>query len=152
MNDEFQWRTQLGKLRDSVQPERDLWPQIDTRLQAPHRHRRLIGVALVASAAIIGLTSVLMPRFLSPRSSQVTVAASARTSAQRGEPLPIARTPLDWAVPKNPALAAAAHDLDDASAQLQRALEQHPDAVFLVGLLNRTNAQRMRLLREPFTG
>jgi hypothetical protein len=51
-------------------------------------------------------------------------------------------------VPANPALAAASRDLDSASVQLQQALEQHPQAVFLVGLLNRTNSQRMRLLRQ----
>ena len=50
------------------------------------------------------------------------------------------------------AIAAAAQDLDSASADLQQALEQRPDAVFLVGLLNRTNGQRMRLLREPYAG
>jgi hypothetical protein len=63
------------------------------------------------------------------------------------------RTALDWAVPADPALAASAQNLDDASAQLQDALEQRPDAVFLVGLLNRTNAMRLRLMRKsPYSG
>ena len=63
------------------------------------------------------------------------------------------RTPLDWAVPADPALVASAQNLDDASAQLQDALEQRSDAVFLVGLLNRTNAMRLRLMRKsPYSG
>jgi hypothetical protein len=57
-------------------------------------------------------------------------------------------TALDWAVPDDPTLAASAQNLDNASAQLQDALEQRPDAVFLVGLLNRTNSMRLRLLRK----
>lgn len=150
MNDEFQWRTEMGKLGGPVQPGRDLWPQIDARLQTPQRRMRIFGMAAAASVAVIGLTSLFVPHFISPRSDRTTLPVTASTSAPVGAPMP--RTALDWIVPKNPALAAAARDLDDASAQLQRALEQHPDAVFLVGLLNRTNAQRMRLLREPFTG
>ncbi len=63
------------------------------------------------------------------------------------------RTALDWAVPADPQLAATVQNLDSASAQLQDALEQRPDAVFLVGLLNRTNAQRLRLMRKsPYAG
>jgi hypothetical protein len=63
------------------------------------------------------------------------------------------RTALDWAVPADPQLAATVQNLDSASAQLQNALEQRPDAVFLVGLLNRTNAQRLRLMRKsPYAG
>jgi len=63
-----------------------------------------------------------------------------------------ALTAFEWSQPTNPKLAAAAQDLDNASAQLQTALEQHPDAVFLVGLLNRTNGQRMRLMQAPIQG
>jgi hypothetical protein len=63
------------------------------------------------------------------------------------------RTALDWAVPADPQLAVTVQNLDSASAQLQDALEQRPDAVFLVGLLNRTNAQRLRLMRKsPYAG
>jgi hypothetical protein len=51
-------------------------------------------------------------------------------------------------MPDDPTLAASAQNLDNASAQLQDALEQRPDAVFLVGLLNRTNSMRLRLLRK----
>jgi hypothetical protein len=45
----------------------------------------------------------------------------------------------------DPRLAGANIVLDAAHSELQHALEQHPDAVFLVSLLNRTNAQRMKL-------
>jgi hypothetical protein len=79
--------------------------------------------------------------------SQVQTPAPAVTAPERPS------TALDWAVPSDPQLAATAQGLDSASAQLQDALEQRPDAVFLVGLLNRTNAQRLRLMRKsPYAG
>ena len=37
--------------------------------------------------------------------------------------------------------------IDDARSQLEQAITEHPDAVFLVSLMNRTNAQRMKLER-----
>ena len=46
---------------------------------------------------------------------------------------------------QDPRLAGANIVIDAAHSELQAALEQHPDAVFLVSLLNRTNAQRMKI-------
>ena len=46
---------------------------------------------------------------------------------------------------EDPRLAGPNLVLDAAHSELQQALEAHPDAVFLVSLLNRTNAQRMKL-------
>lgn len=152
MNDEFHWRNELRKLGGPVQPVRDLWSEIDQRLDTPRRRLRLAGMAVAASVAVVCLTSLVVFRIL-PRALDTTVVPShVAALAHDSEMAPASRTALAWAVPDNPALAAAAYALDDASAQLQHALEQHPDAVFLVGLLNRTNAQRMRLLREPFAG
>ena len=73
-----------------------------------------------------------------------THTATATSGADDSTP----RTALAWAVPADPRLASAAQDLDTASAELQKALETRPDAVFLVSMINRTNAQRMRLLRQ----
>lgn len=152
MNDEFQLRSALRTLDVSVQPERDLWPQIGQRLQTPQRRRRLAGLAVAASLAILCMVSLLALRVRPHVSNAAVVSTKVVANTRVTATTPDSRTALSWAVPNDPALAAAAHNLDDASAQLQHALEQHPDAVFLVGLLNRTNSQRMRLLREPFTG
>ena len=59
---------------------------------------------------------------------------------------------VEFAQPAHPTLAAATLDLNDASTNIQEALEQRPDAVFLVGLLNRTNSQRLRLLKQSYAG
>lgn len=136
MNSEFQWRNQMRKLDVAVEPARDLWPQISARLRAapPRREARWPRLAAAAMFLIVCATLSWQLRDTTPE-----LDASARTA-------------LDWAQPSNPVLAAAAQDLDGASAQLQQALEQRPDAVFLVGLLNRTNSQRMRLLQAPSAG
>lgn len=47
----------------------------------------------------------------------------------------------------DPRLASAEVVLDAANQELDQALQQQPDAVFLVGLINRTHAQRRKLAR-----
>jgi uncharacterized protein YlxW (UPF0749 family) len=93
----------------------------------------------IAATLIMAVAGLVAQRTAQRHSSEVAL-------AERDVAMP--RTALDWAQPANPALAEAAQDLDGASAQLQQALEQQPDAVFLVGMLNRTNGQRMRLLQQ----
>jgi len=138
MNSEFEWRNGMRKLDGAVEPARDLWPQIHARI-APAARRRTQWPRFAAAAALL-----------------VALGAGVLAWRTHGDDMPeldaSARTALDWAQPANPLLAAAAQDLDGASAQLQQALEQRPDAVFLVGLLNRTNSQRMRLMQAPRAG
>jgi hypothetical protein len=146
MNNEFEWRDQMRKLGNPVEPARDLWPAVAAQIaaQRPRRARfSRIGMAIAASLLIAFAASLVAQRTQQHRSA---VAEGSYEDA-------IPRPALDWAQPNNPALAAAAQDLDGASTQLQQALEQNPDAVFLVGMLNRTNGQRMRLLQQsPYAG
>ncbi|MGH8090550.1 MAG: hypothetical protein ACREO6_03745 [Rudaea sp.] len=145
MNHEFQWRSEMRKLAGDAQPQRDLWPQIAARIAVrPATPRWRMGLGLAATLALAFGVATLAWRTQS--TNTIPIAATAPAHDATG---PAAdNAPLAWAVPANPALAAASRDLDNASVQLQQALEQHPQAVFLVGLLNRTNAQRMRLLRQ----
>ena len=136
MNSEFEWRNQMRKLGGAVEPTRDLWPQIHARLQ-PAARREAAWPRLAAAAMFLIVCGALGWHARQEPAAQLDASA---------------RTALDWAQPANPALAAAAQDLDGANAQLLQALEQRPDAVFLVGLLNRTNSQRMRLLQAPRAG
>lgn len=138
MNSEFQWRNELRKLEAPAEPAQDLWPSIQARIEAvPRQRARWPRLAVAAAAAAMaGGAGVL--------------AWHART-VQQAEP-ETSSTALEWSQPTDRKLAAAAQDLDSASAQLQQTLEQHPDAVFLVGLLNRTNSQRMRLMQAPYAG
>ena|SRR5882724_10289550 len=141
MNNEFEWRNEMRKLGGPDEPARDLWPDVATRIGAQRLRRRLprIGMALAASLIIVCAAGLIAQRAAQRHSPLVA-------EAERNAVMP--RTALDWVRPANPTLAEAAQDLDGASAQLQQALEQQPDAVFLVGLLNRTNGQRMRLLQQ----
>ena len=139
VNNEFEWRAGMRQLGGSVEPEHDLWSgiaaQIATRPSA-RQNRWQIAFAMAATLVI-----ALGAGLVAQRGNWQTLSADTRAPA-------VAPTALDWAQPRDAKLAAAARDLDNASANLQQALEQRPDAVFLVGLLNRANGQRMRLLRH----
>ncbi|MGH8040881.1 MAG: hypothetical protein ACREPN_02430 [Rudaea sp.] len=142
MNDEFAWRNGLGKLGGDVEPAHDLWPPIAARIAPRFARRWRAGLGLAAALAAAVAAGAFVWR------AQPTPAPSAVVVAAAPTPLPAASAPLAWAMPADPALAAAAHDLDEATVKLQQAMESDPRAVFLVGLLNRTNDQRMRLLRQ----
>jgi hypothetical protein len=166
MNNEFLWRNQMRKQAEAVEPSRDLWPAIAARLAttaASHRRSRRSQIGWLAIAATLvvaggaGLTAYRWQRAVrAPAPVAITAIDAQPVDAQPIAAQPAASTSatapeltaLDWAMPDDPALAASAQNLDNASAQLQDALEQRPDAVFLVGLLNRTNSMRLRLLRK----
>ena len=145
MNDEFAWRSELRKLGGDVEPQRDLWPWIAAGIAVrPATQRWRMGLGLAATLIMAcGVTAI---GWRTQSGNMHPVAATAVGHDAAG--LDADNAPLAWAVPANPALAVASRDLDSASIRLQQALETHPQAVFLVGLLNRTNAQRMRLLRQ----
>jgi len=162
MNNEFQWRQQMHKLAEPVAPAHDLWPAIAARIDGvrfatgsgPSRSRRALAgwIALAATVVIACTAALVVYRAKSdvavPGQSAVVRAEPAAPSVTARASAELPRTALDWAQPDDPQLAASAAHLDNASAQLQDALEQRPDAVFLVGLLNRTNAMRLRLMRK----
>ena len=145
---EFQWRNQMRKLDETVEPARDLWPDIAARIAqhpraASRRDWRRGFTAIAATLVVASAAGLLAYRLDRSRVGSVP-APAAIAAANDATPL----TALDWAVPADPKLATVAQGLDKASADLQAALEARPDAVFLVSMLNRTNAQRMRLLRQ----
>jgi len=137
MNNEFEWRSEMRKLGGSVEPVHDLWPNIAAQIATRstlRQNRWQIAFAIAATLAI-----AFAAGFVAQRGNWQSLNADSRLPPSSA---------MAWAQPRDAKLAAAARDLDDASTQLQQALEQHPDAVFLVGLLNRANGQRMRLMRQ----
>lgn len=143
-DNEFQWRSELRKLGTDAQPQRDLWPQIAARIAVrPATQRWRMGLGLAATLIVACGVAAIAWR----TQSQVVDATAAATPSHGAAGMAVDSAPLAWAMPANPVLATAARDLDAANVQLQRAIEQNPQAVFLVGLLNRTNDQRIRLLR-----
>ncbi|HEX6833408.1 MAG TPA: hypothetical protein VF132_07740 [Rudaea sp.] len=159
MSTEFEWRNEMRKLGGAVAPQNDLWPGIAARIavaQNPPKRSRTPRLVFALAASVLAAVGagVIGTHFLHAPTGPVATApndATVATNTPDSNDKP--RTALDWAQPANPKLALAAQDLDAASAQLQDALEKRPDAVFLVGLLNRTNSQRVRLMRQaPYAG
>lgn len=150
---DFQWRRQLRDLSGPVQPQRDLWLDIAGRIAAeaqqpaaaaPRSRRWTIGMAAAASVALAVLVAGLVrqpsmtpaPRMAQPSHKVDPATAIASVEAQFRQ----VRT-------QDPRLAAASVELEAAADEIRQMLQQQPDAVFLVGLLNRTNERRLKLAR-----
>ncbi len=152
MNNEFEWRSGMRKLDEKIEPTQDLWPEIAARLgrgargvpasRAAWRQR----ISAIAATLVIASGAGLVAYRQGGNGGIASSVLPGTSAAQSGSNPP--PTALDWAMPVDPKLAAVAQDLDKASADLQAALDAHPDAVFLVSMINRTNAQRMRLMRQ----
>lgn len=151
MND-FEMQRRLRGLDTAREPRTDLWPGIAARIAtndsvavAPRRRWRL-PLAAAAVALLAVATGVLLqnPRMPAPTPVAGTLAPAPRESLRvsPGEAADIAR-----ARGSDPRVLGATVVLEAAQDELAQALEQRPDAVFLVSLLNRTHAQRMKLER-----
>lgn len=150
---DFQWRRQLRDLSGPVQPQRDLWLDIADRIAAqaqqpvaaaPRPRRWLLGFAAAASVALAVLVAGLV------REPATTALPHTAQTAQKLDPAAaIAATDaqLKQVRTQDPRLAAATVELDAAADEIRQMLQQQPDAVFLVGLLNRTNERRLKLAR-----
>lgn len=143
---DFELRRRLRELAAPRAPATDLWPSIATRiategaavpLRAPTRRRWPAFAA--AAGLLLALTGALLPGLLGRGVDRLTDRDAARPF-DRQALTDTARAPAD-----DPRLLAATIVLDSANAELEHALEQRPDAVFLVGLINRTHARRLKL-------
>lgn len=147
---DFELQRRLRELRVPVEPQRDLFAGIAARIAAeaavvtPRPARRHLPWAYAAAAAVViavisGVGVGRLDRLQMDDNSAIVV-HPAKLPGMNGAALAMAPG-------GNPRLAGAALVLDDAQSQLEQALSEHPDAVFLVSLMNRTNAQRMKLER-----
>lgn len=165
MND-FELRRALRDLSAGRDPQRDLWPDIAERIHAapaaPRRPRWPWPLALAASIAVASLAGLLwrnapVPLDDTPPDGTLQVATRAA-----GEMLPREALALEIeyraALASLPTTAAPAElrpalqALDDSAIALREALDQRPDAVYLLEQLQRTYAQRLRLSRPELLG
>jgi len=143
---DFEIQRRLREMNAPREPQDDLWAGIAARIaaQAAPAARRRYWLPLAAAAAlllaVVGGTLVLGLR---QTHLQDVASIDADKPAQRISPRDAQA--FGRAPGGDPRLVGAAVVLDAAHAELQQALEQRPDAVFLVSLLNRTNARRMKL-------
>lgn len=147
---EFEIQRGLREMKAPRMPARDLWPAIAGRIEggastATRRAPRRRWIPLAAAAGtLLAIAGGLALFALRERAAQTPVFADSmplhieRITPQQARAA-AERTGVD------PRLAGASVVVDAARAELQQAIEQHPDAVFLVSLLNRTNAQRLKL-------
>ena len=147
---DFEIQRDLRAMNTARMPGRDLWPSIAARIEtesdsvAAHgARRRWIPLAAAAGTvlAIAGSLLIFTLRERAPIAPDSDYAMTTRV--ERITPQAAREAALRTG--EDPRLAGANIVLDAAHSELQQALEQHPDAVFLVSLLNRTNAQRMKL-------
>ncbi len=147
---DFELRRELRELRDPREPQHDFWPQIARKIAAssqsesvPIRRRRwpLAVAAALAMAIGVGVFSLALQDH-SERTTGTDTAS--RSGLSVSEQIQRAR---ELAAAGDPRLASAEVVLDMASQELDLALQQQPDAVFLVGLINRTHAQQRKLAR-----
>lgn len=158
---DFQWRRQLRDLSGPAQPQRDLWLGIAERIAAEQvqaaqpaptsRRRWLVGIAAAASVALAVLTVGVLQQHSATSVDPVagTTVEPARRVSERDPAAVIAAVDnqLKQVRTQDPRLAAATIELDAAAEEIRQMLQQQPDAVFLVGLLNRTNERRLKLAR-----
>ncbi|MEP7042408.1 MAG: hypothetical protein ABI843_05065 [Dokdonella sp.] len=146
---DFEIQRRLREMNAPREPQGDLWAGIATRIAAqavPTRNRRGNGWSLAAAAALLlaVVTGSLVLGMRQPTSSADRAGADVGRLAS-GHVSPSDAQAFGRAPGGDPRLVGAAVVLDAAHAELQQALDQRPDAVFLVSLLNRTNARRMKL-------
>ncbi len=147
---DFELQRDLRALRGPRQPQTDLWAGIAARIEAgsgsartPRMGQRrwfpLASAAAIAVAVSAGVFSLALQRQYVERSeASIDAAPSVRSQIERARAL---------AAHGDPRIAGAEVVLDAASSELEQALQQQPDAVYLVGLINRTHAQRRKLAR-----
>jgi hypothetical protein len=147
---DFQWRRGLRDLSGPAQPQRDLWLDIASRIQAEAppvaaapRRRRVVAWAMAASVAL----AALLIGTLQLQQPAAPPQAAAHPKTDPAEAIAAVDRQFKQVRTQDPRLAAASVELDAAADEIRQMLQQQPDAVFLVGLLNRTNERRLKLAR-----
>ena len=152
---EFEWRNGMRKVGGPVEPDRDLWPDIASRISAVAQDKRssrfpafaIAAGVLVASGAVLFAWQLQNQPIPQQTTQPTTLAVNT----------PVPKRVINNVVENDEhaprkVLANASDELNDASASIQQALEQRPDAVFLVNLLNKTNSQRLRVMKKSYAG
>jgi hypothetical protein len=136
---EFEWHRQMRALREPASPRRDLWADIEAKLDVPAaaatpaRAPRRQGWLLAASFAGLSLLAIGV-------NQRLRVDAPAGPEAHKVEA---------WK-PADPRLAGAAVELDAARMELQQAIQQAPHSPALQRLLDLTQKRQsqLRLLEQ----
>lgn len=165
--DELEYRRLLKALPHAIEPDRDLFPGIAERLEAraaAKAHRRgLFPFAAAAgfTAAAIAAGWLGLQRLPGPDRSAMPVVDAAPVMLREARALRaefdaalLAGTSDQWTQVReqaDPRFVAAWTELDAAEAELAEALEQDPDARFLLNRLKQVQEQRLQLTRKALS-
>lgn len=156
---EHELRWQLRQLPREIEPERDLWPGLASRLPGQHGRREktwpwVAGLALAASLAL----AVILAPDLSPSAARIDASArnlQAELVEKEAEALTreyqAALRQLETApvpAPLQPAL----QSLDQGAVDIRAAIAADPGSAFLLQQLQRTYARRLSLTQRAVTG
>jgi hypothetical protein len=150
---EFELRRSLAGLPRERAPARDLWPGIAARIDRSVRRTRartwtwlgLAAAALMATLLLPGQLGEPRPAREAPGESLAAAPGSADAEAPHGALVAGVDLP-DWLLDDAEVLAAL-RELEDASAELHRMVEDQPEAGHLVTLLHSTYRQQRWLAR-----
>jgi hypothetical protein len=156
-------RFRLRQLPREMDPERDLWPGIESRLQpAPRRHARAAWTGGLALAASLMLAAVgwYLGNLPTPANDAGSVAEAARsTEASMVEAQARAMT-VEYEAALAEYAGATLPDevepdleaLDRGARDIRSALAASPDSVHLLQMLQRTYARRIELTHRAAIG
>ena len=159
-HDDERIRWALRGLRRDQAPQRDLWPQVATRIAAhsnqPQRARstRFAPFALAASLLLaIGIGWQLWPARPAPVAGPGLVRTEARAMT-REYAAALQEIQVSSAQPESASVAElpALRELDRSAAQIRTALRRDPDARFLLDRLRHTYTLRLALTQRVALG
>lgn len=149
---DFEIQRRLREMNAPRPPQIDLWPAIEKRIAdeerpaAAPRRARWLPLAAAAGLLLAVVAGTLVVGLRQQDAAPETALRDARSFERELPRVSPDDADLRLRAPGgDPRLAGAGVVLDAAQAELEQALAQHPDATFLVGMLNRTNARRMKL-------
>ncbi|MCC2617692.1 hypothetical protein LJ739_15680 [Aestuariibacter halophilus] len=152
-----QLEAQLAELPKAQMPQRDLWPGIELALAREEQHddarssagdnrRTVVWASLAASVAVVGLVGVLSLRSPAPQldGMQLVNALSAQHEQQKNA--------LLVKFQDQPALTQnwqqQLDELDSASEAIKAALDQDPDNMALLKMLQKVHQQQIDLIER----
>ncbi len=154
---EAELRMQLRSLAKERETERDLWPDIQSRLQAVAKQEAgkkpgpFVGFAMAASVVLVAL--IAWSSFSTDSSlggpdleaHLVTAEVRAMDSEYQGALKEFSQITFE------PELGTQLQLLDDSASKLRLALSQSPQSTYLIPILRRTYLQRLQLTQKAMT-
>lgn len=152
MNDKTSLETRLSELPRRIEPERDLWPGIQSRLRS-RRRRWAIAGGLAAGASAVAVATVVMLGRQGPPATALPAATSTASLAQQAtvQRAALSEFALDNSQLDAPTREVVAHNLaiiHAALGNIRSALAKNPNDTRLQSLLLAVEQEEAELLSQ----